>query len=211
MTGGKEGRKARAFDFDDTLIDRGKIVRSVGLVAGLLKAYELSSVTLADISRLDFPLGRVDSFIERLKGRISFAAHARKRVYPGVRDELEKIAADGTAILGNTGRPNKREWIAMTEQTLDRAGIRAYFTDIFYTPEGVPTAVSKAQVILTLTQAYENVEFDEDDPGTALLIARLFPNVQVNLVQHGLTGLLVSSRELAELPNLKRVVVLGKK
>lgn len=207
----KEGKRARVFDLDDTLIERGRIIRVAGLVIGRLSPHKFSNITLTDISQLELNHDCVDSPIKGLKERISFAVHARRNVYPGVREKLKQIAADGTTILGNTGRPRKKEWINMTEETLDRADILDYFTGIFYTPDGVPTAVSKARAILSLTQFYEQVEFDDDDPRTALFIARLFPNVQVNLVQHGLTGLLVSSRELAELPNLKRVAVFGKK
>jgi len=202
-------RKARVFDFDDILVGRERITRVSGLVFERLKPHKLPSLTLTDISQLDLNYDRVAIPISSLKERVSFEFHARRNVYHRVKEELERIATDGTDIYGNTGRSNKGEWVDMTDETLDKGKVRDYFKGIFYTPDGVRTTVSKAHVIQLLTEQYEQVEFDDDDPRTVLFIAQVFPNVRVNLVQHRSTGLLVSSRELDELPNLRRVAVFG--
>ncbi len=123
--------------------------------------------------------------------------------------EFEKLVADGTDIYGNTGRSHKGQWVNMTEETLHRGKVIEYFKGVFYTPDGVRTAVSKAHALLGLAKQYEEVEFDDDDPRTARFIAQLFPNIQVNLVQHRSTGLLVSRNELDKLPNLRRVAVFS--
>lgn len=204
-------RKTRVFDFDDILIGRERITRVSGLVIGRLRPHSPLNLALTDITQLDLNHGRVAVPINGLKERISFEFHARRNVYPGVRDELEKLAAGGMDIYGNTGRSHKGEWVDMTEETLHRGRVGEYFKDIFYTPDGVRTAVSKAHGIQKLTERYEEVEFDEDDPRTAYFIAGLFPNVKVNLVQYGSTCLLVSRAELDESPNITRVAVFSKR
>lgn len=201
--------KARVFDFDDTLIGREAVTRVSGLVMGRIRSHRLPNLTIAHISQLNLNHSRVDIPINRLKERISFEFHARRNVYSGVVHEFEKLVADGTDIYGNTGRSHKGQWVDMTEETLHRGGIVEYFKGVFYTPDGVRTAVSKAHALLGLIARYKEVEFDDDDPRTASFIAQLFPNVQVNLVQHGSTGLLVSRNELDELPNLRRVAVFS--
>ena len=201
--------KARVFDFDDTLIGRESVTRISGLVFGRLRPHRIPALTLVDVSQLELNHSRVASSINGFKERISFEFHARRNVYLEVRDILAGIAADGVDIYGNTGRSHKGDWVDMTEETLRRGGIAEYFKGVFYTPDGVRTAVSKAHAILGLTKQYEEVEFDDDDPRTARFIAKLFPNVKVNLIQQGFTGLLVSRNELNELPNLRRVAVFG--
>ena len=201
--------KARVFDFDDTLIGRESVTRISGLVFGRLRPHRLPALTLVDVSQLELNHSRVASPINGFKERISFEFHARRNVYPEVRDILAGIVADRVDIYGNTGRSHKGDWVDMTEETLQRGGIAEYFKGVFYTPDGVRTAVSKAHAILGLTKQYEEVEFDDDDPRTARFIAKLFPNIKVNLIQHGFTGLLVSRNELNELPNLRRVAVFG--
>lgn len=201
--------KARAFDFDDTIIGRENVTRLSGLVMGRIRPHRLPVLTLDDISLLKLNHGRIDAPINSLKERMSFEFHSRRNVYPGVVYEFERIVADGIDIYGNTGRSHKGDWVDMTEEILQRGKIAEYFRGVFYTPDGVRTAVSKAHAILGLRELYEEVEFDDDDPRTARFIAKLFPDVKVNLVQHGFTGLLVSRRELDDLPNLRRVAVLG--
>lgn len=203
--------KAAVFDFDDTLIGREIVTRASGLIMGRVRPHRSSGLSVADIAKLQLNHSRVSDPIRRLRERLSFKLHARRNVYQGVKGEFERITANGADIYGNTGRSHKGEWVDMTEETLRRGGIAEYFREVFYTPEGVRTAISKAHAIQELTKQYERVEFYDDDPKTALFIASLLPNVDVNLVQHGLTGLLVSRDELEKLPNLKRVVVFGKK
>ena len=208
----KEQLKARVFDLDDTLLEgRETFTRASSLIMSRMLSRNLPNLEIANISGLNLNHSRVDLPINSLKERISFELHARSKVYPGVIDELEKIADSGTDIYGNTGRPHKGDWVDMTEETLRRGGIAEYFRGVFYTPDGIRVAVSKAHAVLGLTERYEQVEFDDDDPRTARFIAQLFPNVKVNLVQHGFTRLLVSRTGLDKLPNLRRVAVFGKR
>ncbi len=208
----KEQLKARVFDLDDTLLEgRETFTRASSLIMSRMLSRNLPNLEIANISGLNLNHSRVDLPINSLKERISFELHARSKVYPGVIDELEKIADSGTDIYGNTGRPHKGDWVDMTEETLRRGGIAEYFRGVFYTPDGIRTVVSKAHAVLGLTERYEQVEFDDDDPRTARFIAQLFPNVKVNLVQHGFTRLLVSRTGLDKLPNLRRVAVFGKR
>lgn len=201
--------KARVFDFDDTIIGREGITRLLGLVVGRIRPHRPLDLTTDDVSQLQLNHGRIAIPISNLKERISFEFHARRNVYSSVAYEFERMVADGTDIYGNTGRSHKGDWVDMTEETLQRGKIAEYFRGVFYTPDGVRTAVSKAHAILKLREQYEEVEFDDDDPRTARFVAKLFPDVKVNLVQHGLTGLLVSRSELDNLPNLRRVAVLS--
>ena len=204
--------KARAFDLDDTLIvGRETFTRASSLIMSRILSHHLPNLEIAHIAGLNLNHSRVNLPINSLKERISFELHARSKVYPGVIDELEKIADSGTDIYGNTGRPHKGDWVDMTEETLRRGGVAEYFRGVFYTPDGIRTAVSKAHAVLELTERYEQVEFDDDDPGTAYFIANLFPRVKVNLVKHRFTGLFVSRSELDKLPNLRRVAVFGKR
>lgn len=203
--------QASVFDLDDTLIGRGKAERVLGLTMGKMRSHRPPGLSLADIAKLHLNHSRVSVPIHTLKERLSLMFHARRSVYQGVREEFERIAANGRDIYGNTGRSHKGEWVDMTEETLHRGEIAAYFRGVFYTPEDSRASVSKAHAIQELTSRYDGIEFYDDDPRTALFIARLFPNVNVNLVQHGLTGMLVSRQELETFPNLRRVAVFGKR
>ncbi|MCL5113708.1 MAG: hypothetical protein M1372_00870 [Patescibacteria group bacterium] len=203
--------QASVFDLDDTLIGRGRTERVFGLAKGKVRPYRPSGLSAADIAKLQLNHNRVSEPIRSLEERISLIFHARRSVYQGVRDEFERITANGRDIYGNTGRSHKGEWVDMTEETLRRGGITAYLRRVFYTPEDSRASVSKAHAIQELASRYDGIEFYDDDPRTALFIARLFPNVNVNLVQHGLTGMLVSRQEMETFPNLRRVAVFGKR
>jgi|SRR3989344_5137105 len=203
-------KKARAFDFDDTLIGRQRVTRIGGAVIGKAKPHHLPDLTAEQIAALqlnhNIRSGGIHSPIEA----ISYFFHSIRSVYPGVKQELETLA-EGTDIFGNTGRSNKDPWVQMTRQTLRRGEVYDLFRGVFYTPEKTRTAVSKAHVVSILSELYEEVEFDDDDPRTARFIAERYPNIKVNLVQYGSTGLLMSSRELDQVPNLRRVAILGSK
>jgi len=198
-------KNARVFDFDDTIIRRETVTHLSGLVIGKLRAPHSPIVTSEDIERLDLNHSPVSTLITGLREKTSLRVHALRKVYPGIKKEFEKLTAEGTDIYGNTGRSSKKEWVDMTEDTLQRGGVIDYFKRIFYTPDGTKAIISKAHAIDSLTRQYDQIEYYEDDPRTALFIARLFPHVNVNLVQYGLTGLLASKTELSQFPNLKRV------
>ncbi|MDO8503452.1 MAG: hypothetical protein Q7S60_02055 [bacterium] len=206
-----ERPKVRAFDLDNTLLEGGGITGVVASVYRRISLQHLPNLTAGEIAKLDLHHGRIDD--GRVEGweRIAFEIHARRRVFPGVRDALEIIAAQGAHIYGNTGRPNKGKWVDMTYETLDRAGIGGLFMNVAFTPEGTRTAVSKAHRLLQLLETYEEVEFDEDDPRTVEFLAKLFPKVRINFIQHGTSGLLMSRQELEAFPNVRRVAVISKR
>lgn len=205
------GKKARAFDLDDTLIGRQPFVRVSGAIVGKIKPHHLPNLTAEEIAALDVKHDPVDHGISSPAEAISYAFHSVRRVYPGIRPELRRISSEDTDIFGNTGRLNTTPWIEMTRKTLQRGDVADLFKGVYFTPKGTRTAVSKAHVVGILSELYEEVEFDDDDPRTAVYIAERFPDVNVNLVQHGSTGILMSAREIDRLPNLRRVAVLGSK
>jgi len=198
--------EARSCDLDDSLIEREGITRGLGLAIGRIKPHRFppyDALTLPDVSR-----DIVDLPITSLAEQISFTAHSKRSVFSEAIELVEQDAADGIHIYGNTGRSNKRIWTKMTEETLRRAGINQYFQDIFYTPDGVKTAVSKASGLKFLLTKYEKVSHLEDDPRTAAYIALLFPMVDVYLIQYESTGLLFSRKEMERFPNIHRIVSL---
>lgn len=210
MSAERVGKKAVAFDFDDTLFGREHITRFFGFVNGKLRPQRLPNLTTADITKLDLYHGRIDDRVKDWKERISFEAHARRRIFSGVRNTLERLVAEGAYIYGNTGRPNKGEWVDMTYEGLDREGIGKFFTDVAFTPEGIKTAVSKAHRLHQLSELYEEVEYYEDDPRTVRFLALVLPNIKINYIQHGTSGLLVSRQEIEAFPNVRRVAVFSK-
>ena len=195
-------KEAHSWDLDDTVFGRGGIVRGLGVVKAVIKPSRLQILTLDQIH--EFTRNVADKPITSPLEMISYAAHARRQLIPGIKEEMEEVVAAGEDNYGNTGRSNKRQWVGMTETALDRAGISNLLVDIFYTPDGVKTAVSKAAAIRALLTRYNKVTHHEDDPRTAVFIASLFPDVNVVLVEYGSTGRLFSSHEVDRFPNIRR-------
>lgn len=194
--------RAHSWDLDDTVFSRGSLVRGLGVVKAVIKPSHLKIPSLDQIPELTRQV--VDRPIISPFEMISYSAHSRRQLVPGVREEMEEVAAAGEDNYGNTGRSNKRQWVSMTEATLDQVGLSALLTDVFYTPDGVKTAVSKAAAVRELLKRYDKVTHHEDDPRTAVFIACLFPDVEVVLVEYGSTGRLYSSREVDRYPNIRR-------
>jgi len=201
--------RVKVFDLDDTLISRGPPARILGLAGGKIRPHRPPNLSSQQIAKLNIGHHKVDGNIHGFFEQLSFSVHAGRSMIPGVRQELERFDKEGFDIYGNTGRSNKAPWVDMTEKTLENGGVKYFFKDIFYTPDGIKTAVSKAHGIHVLLTRYSNLEFYDDDPRTALFIARTFPNIQVNLVQYGTTGLLVARSEMEQVSNLRRIAVLG--
>ena len=206
-----EHERAHSWDLDDTLINRGVLVRSVGNLKAIMPhgSYppRLDNLPVVPREIVDVPPRGV-------LGWISFIVHANRDVFPGADEVIKDKINEGIDNYGNTGRPNQRLWEVMSRATLDRGGIDGeLLKDIFFTPEGVATAVSKAARIAELQTYYQKVEHFDDDVRTAVYLAILFQGVsgvRINLVQHGSSGLLYKSKELDGLSNLRRVGVLGK-
>ena len=201
-----ETSRARIVDFDDTLFVRGTPTRLIGLVGGKLHGAKSLLPTRDDISLLTLQHDATDEDVRTITELFSLYAHSERPLFPGVKKALTILASEGVDVYGNTGRSNRIAWVNMTEEALKKGDVLNLFRGVFYTPEGIKTAVSKAHAIHLLRERYDHLVFDEDDPRTALYVARLFPDVQVNLIHHGSTGLLVDRRELVGIPNLRRVV-----
>lgn len=197
--------RATSWDLDDTVIAREGITRGLGIVKSAVRRQQLLTLHRAELPRLDrtpvdVPLA--------LTERISYAVHAQRQVFPWVRSLLEVTRSRDMDHYGNTGRSNKRAWVDMSYRTLEQGGVAHLFEDVFFTPEGTPTAVSKAAGIRDLLVQYDEVNHVEDDPRTAVFLAGLFPEVTVYLVQYGTTGLLYSHAEVSSFPNIRRVGVV---
>lgn len=187
------------------------ITRLIGLVVGKIRPQHLPNLTLEEIAELNINHGRVEGHVSGKKEKIAFDWHAKRQVYPGVREELERLTSEGVDIYGNTGWPNKGDWVDMTHESLDKQGIGGFFTDIAFTPAGIKTAISKVHWLAHISKLYEYVEYDEDDGRTVEFVASRLPNVQINYIQYGTSGLLVDRRELEAFPNVRRVAVFGKR
>lgn len=149
--------------------------------------------------------------IKRLSERLSFLAHKRRKPMPDAKPFIA-VHSENADIYGNTGRLAKGAWVGMTEESLRLAGVLPYFTDIFFKPEGVSSKASKAAAIAKLMDQYRgdnNITHIDDDPGTVLPLARMFPNVQFIILQDLTTGILFSRVEKNRYPNVKRVARLG--
>lgn len=110
-------------------------------------------------------------------------------------------------VYGNTGRSNKKVWVDMTKESLEKVGLLRYFTDIAFRPEGYTTIESKLEKILRLKERYDEIDYYDDNPADALPIAALFPTVQVKIVQDLSTGILFSKVELDRFPNVERIAL----
>ncbi len=121
----------------------------------------------------------------------------------------EMLMARGGANYVNTGRPNKKEWIEVTEKTLRDAQIRDFFQDIYYRRPELTTMESKLAVVNELYQRYPPDKYQitcvDDNPADALPIAKAFPDVQVVVVQDLSSGILFSRVEMRDYPNVRRV------
>lgn len=112
-------------------------------------------------------------------------------------------------VYGNTGRPNKRSWIDMTERTLEKGLVMSRFKKIYFRPEGVSGIQSKGAAIAELAGEYDHVTHYDDDPWVIFGLAKVFPGVTFMLVQDLDFGLLVSRAEMERFPNVRRVAQLG--
>jgi hypothetical protein len=112
-------------------------------------------------------------------------------------------------LFGNTGRPNKRLWINMTEQKLVDGYVYDLFKYIFYRPKDVSPIESKCEAIAQLAEQYERVTHYDADPWVTFGLAKRFPQVTFVLVQGLEFGLLVSRQEMERFPNVRRVAALS--
>jgi hypothetical protein len=140
-----------------------------------------------------------------LKQIIPYFVQTRHSVDPAMWEFLWNREAD---VYGNTGRPNRRPWVDMTERTLIKGFVLDRFKDIFFKPKDVSSIQSKGEAIDRLTKHYDHVTHFDDDPYVIFGLAKKFPEVTFIYVQPLDFGLLVTREEMERFPNIRRVAQL---
>ena len=205
----------RSLDVDDTLIDRGRTLRVIGLAGSRLRREHYRVVSLDSFPNVNHD--PVNIPIRSPLEKLSLALHARRRLLDGVRYALSRTTSnENSRNVVNSGRSNKQEWVEMTIGQFYRAHIDEYIESesIFkqgfaFKPDCVSSTESKVDVIRLLTRDDNDVEHYDDDPRTAIVIADLFPNVKVYLVHHTSTSLIIPRSQLRLYPNLYVVSNIG--
>jgi hypothetical protein len=111
-------------------------------------------------------------------------------------------------IYGNTGRPNKRPWINMTQDKLLDGNVFVLFKHIYFRPKDVSPIQSKGEAIAQLREHYDHVTHYDVDPWVVFGLAKVFPDVSFTLVETLHSGLFVSRAEMNRFPNVRRVAQL---
>jgi hypothetical protein len=124
---------------------------------------------------------------------------------PAMRTLLTAEKEKGSDHYGNTGRSNKRAWVEMTQTALVKGRVAHLLEDVFYTPEGTPTAASKAAALRELQDQYQKVSHIDDDPRTALYLAALFPSATIYLLDNGLIPGLYPQELLKRFANIQHL------
>lgn len=183
-------------DLDDTVFEREWITRFNGFLKGRVKRLSFPDYTIESLPDIDHtPIERPMSWNER----ISFNFHSKRRVIPGVAERLKALADNGTRIVALSGRHATIKWYEMTVDQLKHAGIPV--TQIFLTPDGESTSVSKAHGILTAGVK----EFYDDSLKTQYYLSGLFPEVIFGWIHHNLTDIPLTSKLLEARTNLKDI------
>lgn len=191
------GKKVIGIDLDDTLFWREVGIRYFGHLKNLTKRPALPKQSLDEIPRYDHT--PYDIPASNFAERISRVWHSRRTVIPGfaqmIRDELET----GTQVYGITGRRASKAWFEMTDAQLKEADIK--LTSIRMAPKGVSGLLSKADAIREL----EVTDYYEDDRRSVLYLAKLFPNIRFNYIDHGLAHL--SEKDIQGINNIKVIPI----
>lgn len=195
------GEIAYVLDVDDVMFNRGGVTRLGGYLFGMLTR---------DIHHDKLRIRELDRTVSRrpVRGpeRTLLNIHARRWMYQGVPRLIGTIHHKKEAVYVNTGRPNVAAWVEMTKDRLSYYGIGHLFTGMFFRPEGVSTAESKAEALHTLSRMYEQVRFADDDGRTILRLAPVMPkNVELNLLHQPLTHRLVPEALLASFANIRQI------
>ena len=147
---------------------------------------------LADIPQLDHTPVVVS--IRNPLEAMSVFFHYRRTAIPGVAEMLRQEIAKGTPVYGISGRRATKPWAEMTQAQLIRENIP--LAAVYLTPKGSSGLESKADSIRKLRVTH----FYEDDRRTLLYLAKLFPHVRFNYIDHGLAQL--TEKDLAENTNI---------
>lgn len=137
---------------------------------------------------------------------LSFAAHAIRFVYPDAKKALLELP--NVDVYGNTGRSNKKPWVAMTQATLKRGGIWPRLDCVFHKPNdlNISTTISKIAHVAWLKDHYDQVSHADDNPENALTMAAYFKDMQVRIIKDFSTTYLLSGIDLKrDFPNVQVV------
>ncbi len=212
----KEVRVVRSLDVDDTLAKRQLLARQVGLLG--FRSMQRGQIHIPDnldaISRSfhdpepSYKNSRADNFYLK--------AHSRRQLIPGVREALFTAhrMQENSVNIANSGRHTDEQWVRMNRDFLERNGINSLIAQDFYKPKNQTSTESKADVLRAILEGqYKDIydpetqeiqlEHYDDDPRTAIILAHLFPQMTVYLVEQEVTkGIIPPLSELAELANL---------
>lgn len=195
-------KEADSLDIDGFLVNR-----QIALQAGAIKARVHDGVMMYDRPLVIPQVERcVDSTeIQFPKEAISFFFHSKRGIRKGVVEQLNQRDTDK---YGNTGRSNKQQWVDMTWQQLNASELEG-LQDIFFTPQGVKTVVSKGAGIQELLSKYDHVTHFDDDPLTVLLLAKHFKEVDFVLVEDLSAGYLLHGVDWKDYSNVRRVETIN--
>ena len=191
-------QKRVGYDLDDSVFWREVLTRHVGHAKDLILRPSLPKKSLTDIGELDDTLPDLSPGI---RGRISALFHFKRTAIPGMAEKIQGEAKAGVPLYGVSGRRASRIWMDLTTAQLVREDIPIPGKNVRLTPRGYSSLESKAYWIKELGIT----EFNEDNKRTALYVAKLFPQVQVNYVDHGLASL--SPQDLAMYTNIKVIPI----
>lgn len=187
------------YDLDGTTVWREPITVDIGHAKNVLFRRRAPKGTLEDIPVLDHtPL---DIPFRGINENFSAHFHFKRIGIPGMAEKIRSEVESGVPVFGISGRRATRIWHKQTVAQLVRENIPIPSTNLVLTPKGVHTYESKADAI----RALGITEFNEDDIWTTRYLARLFPRVQFNYVDHGLDHL--TEQELIDNPNIKVIPI----
>lgn len=194
-----KGEIAYVFDVDDVIFNRGGLTRLGGYVFGIAtRGLHHQKLHIQELDRT------ISTRPVRGLERTLLNIHAKRWMYQGVPRLIGTIHHEKEAAFVNTGRPNVEAWVAMTKSTLRYYGIGHLFSGMYFRPEGVSTAESKAEALHSLSRMYEQVRFVDDDGRTILRLAPIVPpNVELNLLHQPLTHRLTPPDVLKPFSNIR--------
>lgn len=193
-------------EVDSLDIDGLLVSRQIPIQFGAIRKYRLEGMRIFD-EKLSFPVldRKVDrALITSRKEAISYYFHSKRHVKSGA---VEFVRRRKTDKVGNTGRESKEQWVDMTWRKLREGGINE-LKEIYFTPKGINTVISKGAGIVELQQRYAHVTHFDDDPLTVLLLAKHFPDVDFVLVNDLSTNYLLSNVDMNQYKNVTRVTSL---
>lgn len=190
--------EAESYDLDGVVIP-GTVPFPVADVAKFFRESPLAYVPPPIL-----PLDRKveETYFLPLKQLLPFFIQTTHTVAPGMWEYLWSRPAD---VYGNTGRPNKRPWINLTEWTLSDGNLLPRFKKIFYKPRGVESIQSKGAALMELAARYDMVTHYDDDPWVVFGLAGVFlpdPRIRFVLVQDLDSGILYSDADKKRFPNV---------